>query len=72
LSLSTPVSEAEAAVLGIARRETSPQYAAEFEPITRGFLFAVISLGALGVLAVAYMIWRALVRIVSRGGANGR
>jgi hypothetical protein len=67
-----PVSEAEAAVLRIARRETSPQYAAEFEPITRGFLFAVISLGALGAMAVAYVLWRALVRTFSRVDANGR
>jgi len=72
LSLSNPVSEAEAAVLRIAQRETSPEYAAEFEPITRGFLFAVISLGALGAMAVAYMLWRALVRTISRGGAHGR
>jgi hypothetical protein len=72
LSLSNPVSEAEAAVLRIAQRETSPQYAGEFEPITRGFLFAVISLGALGVMAVAYMFWRALMRTFSRGAAGGR
>jgi hypothetical protein len=70
--VSNPVSEAEAAVLGIAQRETSPQFAAEFEPITRGFLFAAISLGALGALAVAYMLWHALVRTFSRSGANGR
>lgn len=68
--MSNPVSEAEAAVLGIAQRETSPQYAAEFEPITKGFLFAVISLGALGVMAVAYILWRALQRAFSRAGAH--
>jgi hypothetical protein len=67
-----PVSEAEAVVLRIAQRETSPQYAAEFEPITRGFLFAVISLGALGILAVAYIVWRTLARTFSRAGAGGR
>jgi hypothetical protein len=72
LSLSNPVSEAEAAVLRIAQRETSPEYAAEFEPITRGFLFAVICLGALGAMAAAYMVWRALVRAFSRGGGHGR
>jgi hypothetical protein len=72
LSLSNPVSEAEAAVLGIAQRETSPQFAGEFEPITRGFVFAVISLGVLGVLAVACMLWRALARIFSRSGAHSR
>jgi hypothetical protein len=72
LSLSNPVSEAEAAVLRIAQRETSPEYAAEFEPITRGFLFAVICLGALGAMAAAYMLWRALVRTFSRGGGHGR
>jgi hypothetical protein len=72
LSLSNPVSEAEAAVLRIAQRETAPEYAAEFEPITRGFLFAVICLGALGAMAAVYMVWRALVRAFSRGGAHGR
>jgi hypothetical protein len=72
LSLSNPVSEAEAAVLRIALRETSPEYAAEFEPITRGFLFAVICLGVLGAMAAAYMLWRALARVFSRGGADGR
>jgi hypothetical protein len=70
--VSYPVSEAEAAVLRIAQRETSPQYAAEFEPITRGFLFAAISLGALGVMALAYTLWRALPRTFSRVDANGR
>ena len=69
---SNPVSEAEAAVLRIAQRETSPQFAGEFEPITRGFLFAAISLGALGAVAVAYMLWRALQRILSPAGGNGR
>ena len=64
-----PVSPAEAAVLRIAQRETSPQFAAEFEPITRGFLFAVISLGALGALAVFFLVWRTLKRLVS-GGAR--
>ena len=72
MSQSNPVSEAETAVLGIAQRETLPQYAGEFEPITRGFLFAVISLAGLGAMAVAYMFWRALVRTFSRSGANGR
>ena len=67
-----PVTEDEAAVLRIAQRETSPQYAGEFEPITRGFLFAVISLAGLGAMAVAYMLWRFLTRTFSLGGANGR
>jgi hypothetical protein len=66
------VSEAEAAVLRIAQRETSPQYAGEFEPITRGFLFAAISLGALGAVAVAYMLWGALLRTFPQASANGR
>ena len=72
MSQSNPVSEAEAAVLRIAQRETSPQYAGDFEPITRGFLFAVISLAGLGAMAVAYSFWRTLVRIFSPSGANGR
>jgi hypothetical protein len=56
------ISEEEAAVLRIAQRETTPQYAGEFEPITHGFLFAVIALGALGVVALAFVAWRALLR----------
>jgi hypothetical protein len=66
-----PVSDDEAALLRIAQRETTPEYAAEFEPITRGFLFAVFSLGALGVMAVPYVLWRALVRAFSSSQANG-
>jgi len=64
---SDPISPAEAAVLRIAQRETSPQFAAEFEPITRGFLFAVISLGALGALAACTLAWRTFARVVSGG-----
>ena len=67
----SPVSEDEAAALRMAERETKPEYAAEFEPITRGFLFAVFSLGALGVMAVPYVLWRALVRTFSSSQANG-
>ena len=67
-----PVSDDEATALRIAERETKPEYAAEFEPITRGFLFAVFSLGALGVMAVAYVLWRALVRTFSSSQANGQ
>jgi len=66
--VSQPVSEAEAAVLRIAERETSPQYAAEFEPITKGFLFAVIALGALGLMAAGFLLWRALRRIFAGAG----
>jgi hypothetical protein len=72
LLASNPVSEAEAAVLRIAQRETSPQYAGEFEPITRGFVFAAIWLGALGAVAAAYLLWRALRRIFSPAGAHSR
>jgi hypothetical protein len=64
-----PVSPAEAAVLRIAHRETSPQFAGEFEPITRGFLFALICLGALGALAACFLVWRAIARVFS-GGAR--
>jgi hypothetical protein len=59
---SDPVSPAEAAVLRIAQRETSPQFAGEFEPVTRGFLFAVVCLGALGVLAAFFLVWRTIAR----------
>ena len=70
--MTNPVSEQEAAVLRIAQRETSPQYAGEFEPITRGFLFAVISLAGLGAMAIMYMLWRFLARSFSRAGTSHR
>jgi len=57
-----PVSPAEAAVLRIAERETTPEFAAEFEPISKGFLFAVIALGTLGCLAVCHVVWRSITR----------
>ena len=66
---SDPVSPAEAAVLRIAQRETTPGFAGEFEPITRGFLFAAVALGALGCLAVCCLVYRALARLFS-GGAR--
>jgi hypothetical protein len=57
--------------LRIAEHETSPEFAAEFEPITRGFLFALISLGVLGLMAVPCALWRALRRTFFRTGADG-
>ena len=49
-------------MLSIAQRETSPEFAAEFEPITKGFLYAAIALGVLGCLAVCHLVWRTLTR----------
>jgi len=57
--------------LRVAQRETSPQYVDEFEPITHGFLFAVIALGALSVMVLPHILWRALVRTFSRADAGG-
>ena len=51
LTPTNSISRAEAEVLRIARRETSPEHVAEFEPITKGFVFAVIALAPLGVMA---------------------
>jgi len=45
-------------------RETSPAYVNEFEPITKGALFAVAALAPLSVLAACVMVWRAIKRVV--------
>ena len=44
----------------LARREVDPATAAEFAPITRGPVFAVLALGGLGVAAGFYMVWHKL------------
>ena len=66
---SDSVSNTEAALLRIAHRETTARFAGEFEAITHGFLFAVVCLGALGVLAAGFLVWRTIVRIF-RGSAR--
>lgn len=53
-------------IIRLARREVDPAHAAEFAPITRGPLFAVIGLAILGVIAVPYLLWQKLQR---RAGA---
>jgi len=62
----TSITRNEAEVLRIARRETSPQHVEEFEPITRGFLFAVVALAPLGVMAAGCMAWKLLVRSATK------
>lgn len=42
----------------IALRETSTEHVAEFEPITKGPLFAIVALAPLGALAACCLIWR--------------
>ena len=58
-------SRKERAVLRIALRETSPAHVNEFEPITKGTLFALIALAPLGMMAAVVMAWRAIKRVFS-------
>lgn len=58
------VSKKEGAVLRMAFRETSPVYVNEFEPITKGVLFAVAALAPLGMLAAIVIIGRAAKRVL--------
>ena len=53
-------SREEVEILRIARREASPEHIAEFEPITRGPLFAVCALVPLGVMAAFCLLWQKL------------
>ena len=53
-------SQEQAEILEIAQRETSPEHFAEFEPITRGPLFAAFALVPLGAMAAVFLIWQKL------------
>lgn len=46
----------------LALRETDPRYSADFEPITRGPVVALLWLGALGLTAPFYFLGRLLRR----------
>jgi hypothetical protein len=50
----------EAEIIEIARREASPEHLREFEPVTKGLLFAVVALIPLGVAAGFCLLWRRL------------
>jgi hypothetical protein len=54
-------------IIRLARREVDPAHAAEFAPITRGPVVAVLGLMAIGVIAVPYVAWQA---IRNRAGAS--
>ncbi len=53
----------EAAMLRVAMRETSIEHTSEFEPITRGPVFAVLALGMLGAVAACTLVWRKAMRL---------
>ncbi len=53
-------------ILSLAKRETSPEHAAEFDPVTKGFGFAVAALIVVFGIAVACMAYSFAVRIFSR------
>ena len=50
----------EAEILEVARREASTQFLGEFEPITKGPVYAVIALIPLCISAAAFIVWRKL------------
>jgi hypothetical protein len=62
--MAAPLSRRERRILEVARRETDPRHASEFEPITRGPLVAVLALLVLGAASVPYMLAKWFVRIV--------
>ncbi len=43
-------------ILEIARRETDPRHADEFEPITRGPFVAALGMFALGIVAIPWLV----------------
>jgi len=43
-------------VIELAKREASPEHYRDFEPITRGPLFAILMLIPLGLLAAAFVV----------------
>ena len=53
-------------IVGLARREADPAHAAEFAPVTRGPVVAVLGLAALGVAAGAYVAWRQVAALFGR------
>lgn len=53
-------------ILALAKRETSPEYAADFEPITKGFTFAVAALVVVLGSAAVCMVCSFPFRIFSR------
>lgn len=57
-------SKKERAVFRMALRETSPSHVNEFEPITKGFLFAVAALAPLGIVAAGVITWRVIKRVM--------
>ena len=50
-------------LIALASREVSPEHVDEFQPITRGPIFAMLGLAALGAVACLYMIARKLAGI---------
>jgi hypothetical protein len=64
--MSEPTPSGEAEVLRIARREASVEHVREFEPITKGFWFAVAALIPLGAVAALGLVWNTLRRAIRR------
>jgi hypothetical protein len=53
-------------ILSLAKRETSPEHAAEFDPIVKGFGFAVVALMVVLGIAAACMAYSFAARIFGR------
>ena len=60
------ISSRDQEILAVAKRETQPHYTHEFEPITKGFLFAATGLATLGVLALFYIVFSKVTKSIWR------
>jgi hypothetical protein len=50
------ISRRNSELVRLAEREVSPRHVEEFEPITRGWVVAILGIMVLGSVAVLYMI----------------
>lgn len=58
----------EQAILTLAQREVTPEHALEFDPITKGPIFAVVAILGLAIIAVPYMAYgKARARCLAAG-----
>ncbi len=60
MSDAPPPTPRDREIIRLARREVDPAHAAEFAPVTRGPVVAVLGLGCLGVVAAFYLAWHKL------------
>lgn len=64
--MTSRLSEKDKSILEVARLEVSPDAAHYFEPIAKGFAFAVIGIAFLGTIAVFHLIFSRLVKTLKQ------